>query len=193
MYRVNELYRIIDFEKETETKRLGLTLLENKIEDLNESWRDKLEALDALTFLAANGVTKEHVLEVRNFLANQNKINMTTFFADLKRYGSTKQVLSQLDNDIMKRTLQRLALKMELSSLLEDRKNLENETGSMYIVEDSPKAKAHRLIPKSSSLQAEVDLPNKEKEKGRAENSPHGVNNTNTIMTANTKPQSEQP
>jgi hypothetical protein len=102
------------------------------------------------------------------------------------------QVLSQLDNDIMKRTFQSQALKMELSSLLEDRKNLENETGSMYIVEDSPKAKAHRLITKSRSLQAEVDLPNKEKEKGRAENSPHGINNINTIMTANTKPQSEQ-
>jgi hypothetical protein len=186
IYRINEMYRIIGFEKETKTKEVGLLLLENKIEELNESWGDKLEAIDALTSLAAKGVTKENVLQFRNFfLANQNRINMATFGADLREYGSTKQVLNQIDTDITKRTYMRQSLKMEISSLLEERTNLENENASMSIRVDSLKKQERER----NYLKAKVDLPKEEKEK---ENSPCAIIHTEARITADTKSRSGQ-
>ena len=140
MYRINEMYKIIGLEKETKTKEVGLLFLEEKIEDLNELWDAKLQAIDALTYLAARGVTKEQVLEFHKFfLANQNRINLKTFVTDLRRYGSTKQVLNQINIDLTTGTYQRLSLKMEISSLLEERTNLENENASISMRVDSIK------------------------------------------------------
>ncbi len=182
------MYRIIGFEKETKTKEVGLLLLEEKIEDLNELWAGKLQAIDALTSMAAKGVRKEHVLEFHKFfLTNQNRINLTTFVADLKKYGSTKQVLNQIETDITKSTYQRQSLKMEVSSLLEERTNLENENASMSKRIDSLKKQWRRSTREHNYLKAKVDLPKEEEEKGRIENSPCSIIDTEATITANTK------
>jgi hypothetical protein len=194
MNRLNEMYKIIGFEKETKTKEVGLLLLEEKIEDLNEIWAAKLQAIDALIHLAAKGVTKDHVVEFRNFfLGNQNRINLSTFVADLNRYGSAKQVLNQLDTDIMKRTYQSRSSKMEISSLLDETKNLENENASMQMTVFSLKTEASRLTTKCNSMKAKIDLSNiEEKENGRVERSATAISDANTKITANTKPRAGQ-
>jgi hypothetical protein len=188
MYRINEMYKIIGLEKETKTKEVGLLFLEEKIADLNELWAAKLRAIDALTYLAARGVTKEHALEFHKFfLADQNRINLKTFVTDLRRYGSTKQVLNQINIDITTGTYQRLSLKMEICSLLEERTNLESENASISMRIDSIKKQARRLSRERNYLKAKVDLPKEEKEKGRIENSPRAIIDNEAAITANTK------
>jgi hypothetical protein len=190
MYRINEMYRIIGFEKETKTKEVGLLLLDEKIEDLNELWAGKLQAIDALRSMAAKGVTKEHVLEFHKFfLTNQNRINLTTFVADLKKYGSTKEVLNQIDTDITER---RQSLKMEVSLLLEERTNLENENASMSKRIDSLKDHWRRSTREHNYLKAKVDLPKEEEEKGSIENSPCSIIDTEATISPNTKSRSVQ-
>ncbi len=84
--QLHDMYRIIGFEKEIKTKELGLKMLEQKIQEINELWVAKLQAIDALTYLAAREVTKEHVIQFHNFFrTNRNRINLTTLVADLER------------------------------------------------------------------------------------------------------------
>lgn len=130
--QLHNMYRIIGFEKETKTKQLGLQLIEEKIEDLNELWAAKLQSIDALTYLAARGVTKEHIIQFHNFFpANRNRINLTTLVADLERYGSMKQVLKQIKETISARTYQSISLHKEVILLFKERENIEKENALM--------------------------------------------------------------
>jgi hypothetical protein len=194
MGQIQEMYRIIGFEKETKTKQLGLLMLQEKIEDLNEFWAAKLQAIDALTYLAAKGVAKEHVLEFHNFfLANKNRFNLATLVADLERYVSMKQALKQLEENIKTRTYQCKSLLKEVISLLEERKNIENENALMSMRVDSLKKQVRSSTSEHNSPKAKVDSFREQEEKGRIENSPLIIIDPEVTITAFAKSKSGQP
>jgi hypothetical protein len=193
MGQLNSMYRIIGFENEIKTKQLALELLQEKIQELNELWAAKLQAIEALAYLAARGVTNEHVLEFHNFfLAHRNRFNLATLVADLQRYVSMKHVLKQHEENIATRTYHSKSLHMELISLLQERKNLEIEIAAMSKRVDSLKKQTRPSASEDNSRNAKVDLPKEEKEKGRIGNSPRFIIDPEVTITAFTKSRSGQ-
>jgi len=191
MGQIQDLYRVIGFEKETKSKQAGLLFLEEKIKELDEFWAGKLKSIDALTYLTARGVTNENVIEFHKILfANQNKINFTTLVEDLQRYVSMKQLLNQIEEDIKKKTYQSKALHLEVISLLEDRERIESENASMHMWIDSLKKQTHPAAGEHA-LKAKTHLPEEEKGKGRIENSPRAIIDPAPTISPNTKSRSE--
>jgi hypothetical protein len=192
MGQLRVLYKIIGFENETKTKQLALQMLEEKIQELNEFWAAKLQAIDALTYLAARGVTNEHVLEFSNFLrVNRNRFNLATLVADLQKYGSMKDVLKQLEENITAKIYRIKSLHMEILSLLKDRENIESENASIALWLESHKKQTRPDASDHNSQKAKVDLP--KEEKGRIKNSPRTIIDPEATIAAFTKPRSGQP
>jgi hypothetical protein len=107
---IEQMYRVIGFEKEIQTKQLEVQTIEHKREELKEFWENDLQATDALVYLKARGVTRDHIATFTTFFrGNKGKIKFATFNSDLNRYGNLESASTNLEQKIA-----RLRGKLEL-------------------------------------------------------------------------------
>src|SRR5262249_52571417 len=102
---IEQLHTIGGFDRELQEKKLQILSLENKKEQLNESWTKDLQAIETLVHLNKQGVTRDHIHVFRTFFrGNQTRISLVTFISDLNNYGNLKTALCGLDEDIKNKT-----------------------------------------------------------------------------------------
>jgi hypothetical protein len=175
MMDIEQLHKIVGFEREMQAKQLQIRSLEDKREELNEFWTKDLQAIDALLYLNKQRVAKEHILVFTNFFrGNQNKINLATFLADLKNYGSLKGALGVLEEEIEIRKEQREYLENYNSSqnqeIIHSRRTLFATRKEL----DSTRNELQRLIAGRKPVRAEIAVAAaKEKDRGKTQISTH--------------------
>jgi hypothetical protein len=178
---IEQMYRIVGFEKEIQTKQLEVQTIEHKREELKEFWESDLQAIDALVYLNARGVTRDHIAIFTTFFrGNQGKIKFATFNADLNKYGNFKSVLTGLEEKIARRKEEHELFEeylkannasvslQELTDLRIDRISARNEL-------ESAKDELDRLKRERNSLRGELAaIKEIRKEKNSGLDSSHG-------------------
>jgi hypothetical protein len=101
MLEIEQLHKLVGFEREIKAKQLQILALENKRAELDESWTKDLQAIETLVYLYEQGVTKDHIMVFNNFFrGNQNRITLTTLISDLNSYGNLKMTIFGLEEGI---------------------------------------------------------------------------------------------
>jgi hypothetical protein len=163
MMELEELHKIVGFDREIWAKQHQIQSLEEKRKESDEFWTKDLQAIDALVYLKDRGVTTGHIIVFNTFFrGNQNKISLATFGADLNSYGSLKQKLWGLEEEVRIQTEHRENLKEYNRLLYEEQVQLQQKHNSIGNKLDSTrKEAANRTADKGSSTASPVQSQTK--------------------------------
>jgi hypothetical protein len=101
MMEIEQLHKIMGFEREIQAKQLQILSLENKIDELDQLWTKDIEAIKTLVSLNEGGVTKDDIIAFKNFFqGNKNRVTLATLITDLNSYGNLKMTLFGLEEGI---------------------------------------------------------------------------------------------
>lgn len=159
MMEIEQLHKIVGFGTEIQAKKLQILSLENKIEELDESWKKDIQAIEALVYLNERGVTKDHIIEFNKFFrGNQNRITLATLITDLNSYSNLKTILFSLEEGIKIQSGFFEQLKAETRSLYQEKTVLRIAVDSIRdeLYRHSGKQTAKRTVGKEISSTSNV-------------------------------------
>jgi hypothetical protein len=156
---IEQLHTIQGFDRELLEKKLQIQSLENRREQLNESWTKDLQAIETLVHLNKQGVTRDHIHVFNTFFwGNQSRISLVSLISDLDKYGNLKTALGGVDEEIKNKKQYHDNLVVRNNELWQQQVGLQKDINSTKIKLDSARKEAsHRPSGKESSASNPVD------------------------------------
>ena len=161
MMEIEQLHKIMGFEREIKAQQLQILALKNKREELDESWTKDIQAIETLVYLNEGGVTKDDIIAFKNFFqGNKNRVTLATLITDLNNYGNLKMTLFDLEEGIKTRSGFLEHLKAETRSMHQEKTVLQMAVDSTreklygYSRKQTVKRTVGKAVSSTSNIQS---------------------------------------